>query len=209
MKKKARDSGGEKLNPEFVKYGQKEGQLEFGRLHLQTDDLEAAVTSGAYLQGYDSRHYMSLDIDGHRKGWTLNRCPGSYEVLCGSDTKQNEFGFFLLSENGDIVIRAPRGRIRMSAMDIDLRAEGTDNKRGSINIDSNQSVNIKTGTFDVVATVGARIFTPHTLNIVANTSMNLVSNFINSLTAGSASSPAKSSPPSQTTPEFNKQSSYS
>ena len=208
MTTKARDSGGEKLNSEFIKYGQKDGQLEFGRLHLQTDDLKSAVTSGAYLQGYDSRHYMSLDIDGHRKGWTLNRCPGSYEILCGSDTKENEFGFFLFSENGDIVIRAPKGRIRMSAMDIDLRAEGPDNTRGSINIDSNQSVNIKTGTFDLRATVGGRIFTPHTLNIVANTSMNLVSNFINGLTSGSATKPAKSSPPTQSTAGFKLQSGY-
>lgn len=205
---KARDQGGEKLNPDWIMYGNKDGQIEFGHLHLENNNLDATVTSGVYLQAYDSRHYMSMDIDGRRQGWTLNRCPGSYEILCGTETKDNENGFFLLSENGDIVIRAPRGRVRISAMDIDLRAEGPDNTKGSINIDSNQSVNIKTGIFDVVANVSAKIFTPNSLNMIANTSMTLVSNFINGLTSASSSRPNKSAIPDKSTKRFIEYSSY-
>ena len=201
--------GGEKKNPEHVVYGTKDGKIEFGHLHLAGEGtLSSDVTSGVYLQAYNSLHYMSMDIDGPREGWTLNRCPGPYEILCasrdagipGSD-KGN--GFFLLAENGDIVIRAPKGRIRMSAMDIDIRADGPDNTRGSINLDSNQSVNIKTGTFDVIAQTGVKIFTPRTLNLIANTSMGLVSNFINGLTSASAKKPNKSAPASQSTQKFN------
>jgi hypothetical protein len=205
---KARSTGKEKQNPDRLIYGNKDGQIEFGHIHLSNDGLDSNVTSGVYLQAYDSRHYMTMDIDGIRKGWTLNRCPGSYEILCGTDTKERDIGFFLLSENGDIVIRAPKGRIRLSALDIDIRASGEDNTRGSINIDSNQSVNIKTGNFDVKANVGINIFTPYTLNMVANTSMSMVSNFINGLTSASSSKPSKTAPTTQSTQKFIQNSNY-
>jgi hypothetical protein len=204
----ARSQGKEKENPDHLIYGNKDGQIEFGHIHLSNDKLDSNVTSGVYLQAYDSRHYMTMDIDGIRKGWTLNRCPGSYEILCGTETKERDIGFFLLSENGDIVIRAPKGRIRLSALDIDIRASGEDNTRGSVNIESNQSVNIKTGNFDVKASVGINIFTPYTLNMIANTSMSMVSNFISGLTAASTSKPNKIGPSSQSTKKFNDFSNY-
>lgn len=211
---KQRPTSGEKENPEHVVYGTKDGQIEFGHLHLSTPDgLNADVTAGVYLQAYDSTHYMSMDIDGPRTGWTLNRCPGPYEIICaskdaGTPGSDKGVGYFLLSENGDIVIRAPKGRIRLSALDIDIRADGPDNTRGTINLDSNQSVNVKTGTFDVNASTGIRLFTPKSMNLIANTSMGMVSNFINGLTAASANKANKSGPSSQSTDRFKKYSSY-
>lgn len=206
--------GGPKKNPEYVRYGTKDGQIEFGHIHLANDvNLSSTVTSGVMLQAYDSRHYMTMDIDGPRKGWTLNRCPGPYQIWCASDdagtpNSSKGTGFFLLSENGDIVIRAPKGRIRMSALDIDIRADGQDNTRGTINLDSNQSVNIKTGSFDVKAETGVRIYTPKSINIIANTSLALVSNFVNGLTAASAKKGNKSSSSSQSTQRFKQYSDY-
>lgn len=218
-KLKTRPGGnGPKENPEYVRYGTKDGQLEFGHLHpSNAEATESDVTSGFFAQGYNSLHYMSMDIDGPRAGWTLNRSPGPYEVVSASSNAGvvnaegqtwPGVGFFLLSENGDIVIRAPKGRIRMSALDIDIRADGPDNTRGSINLDSNQSVNVKTGSFDVNASVGIRIFTPKSMNLIANTSMGLVSNFINGLTAASAKRSNKSAPKSQSTQRFNQYSDY-
>lgn len=204
---------GEKKSPNYVKYGTAEGQLEFGHLHLGTEgDLKSDVTSGVMLQAYDSRHYMTMDIDGVRKGWTLNRSPGPTQTICASDDagivgNEKGIGYFLLSENGDIVIRAPKGRIRLSALDIDIRADGTDNTRGTINLDSNQSVNIKTGTFDVQANVGIRAFTPKTLELVGNTSLHIVGNFVNAFSSATSTLPNKAFPLS--TVEFNTKSLYS
>ncbi len=203
---------GEKENPEYLKYGTKDGQIEFGHLHLGTEgDLKSDVTSGVMLQAYDSRHYMTMDIDGARKGWTINRSPGPTQTVCATDDagiigNEKGIGYFLLSENGDIVIRAPKGRIRMSALDIDIRAEGQDNSRGTINLDSNQSVNVKTGTFDVQASVGARVFTPKTLDLVANTSLHLTANFVNAFSAASSTLGNKAFPLSTT--EFKTKSLY-
>jgi len=197
---------GPKTNPETISYGNKDGRIKFGHLHMENENLDSCVTSGVYLSAYDSRHYMSFDIDGHRKGWTLNSCPGSYQILCGEDIKKGDFGFFLLAENGDIVIRAPNGRVRISGLDVDIRADGPDNTRGSVNIDSNQSVNINTGIFDVKASVGAKIFTSATLSLIGNTSMKIVSNFVEGLSAATSTKPSKTFPDS--TSQFNKFSSY-
>jgi len=200
---KRRPSSGAKCNPEHVVYGTKDGQIEFGKLHYgSSSSLESDVTSGVYLQAYDSRHYMSMDIDGVRKGWTSFRSPGPHQIWCASDdagtpnasvTSGNwpGAGFFLLAENGDIIIRAPKGRIRMSAMDIDIRAEGPDLTKGSINIDSNESVNIKTGKFDVKANKGLTMFTPRNLELATNTSLNFVANFTCGLTAATQYKPDK------------------
>lgn len=203
---------GEKKNTEYVKYGTKDGQIEFGHLHLGSESgLKSDVTSGVMLQAYDSRHYMTMDIDGIRKGWTLNRSPGPTQTICASDDagiigSEKGIGYFLLCENGDIVIRAPKGRIRLSALDIDIRAEGKDNKRGTINLDSNQSVNIKTGSFDVRASVGAKIFSPKSINLIANTSLHFVSNFINGFSSTTATLPNKAY--KKSTSDFKIKSSY-
>lgn len=203
---------GEKRNPEYVKYGTKDGQLEFGHLHLGSEgELKSDVTSGVMLQAYDSRHYMTMDIDGVRKGWTLNRSPGPTQTICASDNagivgSDKGVGYFLLAENGDIVIRAPKGRVRISGLDVDIRADGTDNTRGSINLDSNQSVNIKTGSFDVKASIGVRIFTPKTLDLVANTALHFTANFINGFSSATAALPNKAY--AKSTTDFIKKSSY-
>jgi hypothetical protein len=199
----------DKKNIDAIDYGNKDGQISFGRLHLANDGgTESDVTSDVMLQGSDSRHYMTMDKDGKRKGWTLNRCPGVYEIKCGTDVKKDQPAFFMMADNGDIIIHAPNGRIRMDALDIDILAHGTDNTRGTINIESNQSVNIKTGSFDLYASTGVKLFTPKSMNMIANTSMGLVSNFVNGLTAASSTKPSKSAPITQSTGRFNEYQSY-
>lgn len=206
MLTKKQSSGGKKANSEHLVYGNRQGQIEFGHLHLGLNgSVDADCTSGVFLQAADhSSHYMTMDIDGPRQGWTSNRCPGPYQIWCASEHagKTNSsplnnwpgVGFFLLAENGDIVIRAPKGRIRMSAMDIDIRAEGPDLTRGTINLDSNESINIKTGNFDIKAQKGITIFCPKTINIASNTSLNFVGNFVSSLSAASNWKPDKLNP---------------
>lgn len=200
--KKQSTSSGEKKDDKNIAYGTKKGSIKFGHLHLGSEgELGADVQSGVMLQAFDSRHYMTMDNDGVRKGWTLNRCPGPYLIKCASDSAgvmdtDNDLlpegiGYLLLAEKGDIVIRAPKGRIRLSALDIDIRADGQDNTRGSININSNQSVNIETPIFDVKAATKIRLYTPDSMNIIADTSLTFVSNFMNGLTAASSLKPNK------------------
>jgi hypothetical protein len=181
----------------FVYGHRSKGTIKFGHLWMDSEgNLETAVQSGVMLQAYDARHYISMDINGARKGWTLNRCPGTYQILCGTDLKADGIGYLCISEMGDIVIRSPNGKIRMEAQDVEIIANGTGNNRGNIELDSNTSVKIDTPMFDVNAKSGIRMFTPFTFDLVANTNFRLVSNFISGLSCATRSTPDKSNPKS-------------
>lgn len=205
---------GAKTDPETITYGNKDGAIHFGYLYsANLDATSAQAVAGVHLQGFHSLHYISLLKNGPMKGSTINRCPGPFQIVCASehagnigDTNGN--GFFLFAENGDVVIRAPNGRVRISGLDVDIRAEGSDNSRGSINLDSNQSINLKTGSFDVKATLGVKMFTPKSIDIIANTTLGLVSNFVNGLTAASKTRPAKNIPPEASTTKFIRSQNY-
>jgi hypothetical protein len=205
---------GPKTNPESVVYGNKDGLIHFGYLYsANMDATSASAIAGVHLQGYHSLHYMSMMKNGPMQGATINRCPGPYQIICASEHAgvigQTEgTGYFLFAENGDIVIRAPNGRVRISGQDVDIRADGSDTSRGSINLDSNQSINLKTGSLDMKATLGMKLFTPKSIDIVANTSLGLMSNFINGLTSGSSTRPAKTIPSSASTQKFKTSQNY-
>lgn len=176
-----------KESKEELGYGNMYGEIQFGHLNLAgTDGLEADTMASVKLQAWDDIHYLMMDMDGKRPGWTTNRCPGVWQVKCGDNRKPNDVSIFMRAENGDVIIQAPNGRIRLQAQDIDIRADGEDNTRGTINIESNQSVNVKTATVDVRGSVGINIQTPFSINMVANASLNMVSNFVNGLSSASA-----------------------
>lgn len=181
-----------KKSYEAISYGNLFGLISFGGLNLAGNGgLKSSVITGVTLQAFDSLHYCKLEDFGNRAGWTLNRCPGVYTVKCGDNVDKNDIGMFFRTENGDVVIQAPNGRIRLFAKDIDIRADGPDNTRGTINLDSNQSVNIKTGTFDAKAEHGIRIYTPASMKLVGNTNLRLVSNFMHGLSAALKDLPNK------------------
>lgn len=179
-------SNGPKETFEALQYGNRFGHLSFGSLNLAgTGGLEADVLTGVSLQAYNSLHYVHMENDGDRKGWTMMRNPGTWEVKCGDSLKGGGLGALIWAENGDIVLRAPNGRIRLEAVDIDLNATGYNEKNGYINIESNNTVSVKTGTFKVKADNGINLFTPQAINIVTNTAMNLASNLVGGLTSAS------------------------
>lgn len=173
----------------------KYGGVEIGHLHLANPKkkLPANVTSGLMLNAKDSRHFTTMDIDGIREGWTINRCPGTYEIVCADDVDSEKVGFELECKNGDIIIGAPNGNVRIYGINVDIMAKGGfDNTTGVINIESNESVNIVTQTFDVNAKTGIRIFTPYTMELVANTVLKVSTNFFDGLSSASSVKPSKS-----------------
>jgi hypothetical protein len=177
-----------KASKEELGYGNMYGEIQFGHLNLAGfGGLEADTKSSVKLQAWDPLHYYTMDMDGKRPGWTTTRCPGVWQVKCGDNRRPDDVSIFMRAENGDVIIQAPNGRIRLQAQDIDIRAEGEDNKRGIVNIESNNSVKIKTGDFDVRASVGISMQTPFSIKMVADASMTMLSNFVEGLT--SASSP--------------------
>ena len=191
-------SSGDKETFESLQYGNRFGHLSFGSLNLAgTGGLEADVLSGVMLQAYNSLHYVHMENDGIRKGWTMMRNPGVWEVRCADTVRPGDIGGYIHIENGDLVLKAPNGRIRLQAVDIDLRADGTNERTGYINIESNNTVSVKTGQFKVEAQNGAIIFSPQSIELVSNTAAKLVSNFVGGFTSASNIFGAKAMPQSK------------
>jgi hypothetical protein len=188
-------SSGPKETFEALEYGNRWGKVYFGGLNLSGQGgLEADVLSGIGLQAFNSLHYIQMENDGPRKGWTLQRNPGVWEVKCGDNVKEGEIGAYIQVENGDLVLKAPNGRIRLQAVDIDLRADGYNQKTGVINIDANAEVSIRTDKFKVTSENGISLFSPQAIDIVTNTAMNLAGNFVGGFTSAAAQLGAKALP---------------
>ena len=188
-------SSGSKETFESLTWSNRFGALTLGTLNLAGQGgLEADVLSGIGLQAANSLHYMQMENNGPRKGWTVNRTPGVWELKCADSVKEGEIGAYMHVENGDLVLKAPNGRIRLQAVDIDLRADGYNQKTGVINIDSNNEVKITTETFKVKSENGISLFSPQAIDIVSNTAMNLASNFVGGFTSAAAQFGAKSLP---------------
>lgn len=187
--------GGENKTSNNLTYGNTHGEVRFGHLHAANPQtLGSDVTSGVMLQAFDSNHYLTLDNTGKRKGWTTSVTPGSHNIVCGVNvpdgmTPEQFNAFFCVAQNGDIVLKSERGRIRLIAQNIDLVAEGPSSSgSGYVNINSNQGVNIDTGYLSLVAKQGIKIITPRNMQLVANTSLNLISSFIQNFTSATSNS---------------------
>lgn len=161
-------------NYHTIRYGNKDGELKFGHIHNDNEISAFMVRSGS-----DTRHYMSMDATGNegRKGGTINRCPGTYQIKCGDDvTSDPEDGtpaFYVECVNGDIIFSATRGRIKFQAENIEFLASGSDNKNGVITIKSNEKVEIISKNVEVNASSVAKFFSSNTCKIVGNAILDI------------------------------------
>ena len=105
---------------------------DHGTITLGLVDYVGSVTSAFMVEGKDSRHSFSLDNDGERKGWTCSTSPGNFQVECGSDNVEAQDSLILEAKNGNIIIKAHNGKIRLQGTDIELVAVGEGDSKGNI-----------------------------------------------------------------------------
>ena len=83
--------------------------------------------------------------------------PGSFQVKAGDnakvtdDNKNNDAGITMDAVSGDIILRAPQGKIRIEAQDIELVANGYNGRTGYIALDSNEKLILKSKSVDIRA----------------------------------------------------------
>ena len=89
-------------------------------------------------------HYFQMDETGGsptspRKGGTIFRGPGAFQVRHGTGVQKEIPGVYIDSGNGDMILIS-QGRIRIIAEDIDLIATGGGGERGVINVNANEKI---------------------------------------------------------------------
>ena len=167
----------ENKNYHTIRYGTAEGEIKFG--HVHTDNVRSAVMLRSGFHTW--RHYMTMDGPGgqdFRTHSTTFRGPGAFQVKHGDGVPNEQPGIYLDAVSGDIIIRAAKGRIRMEAIDVDIKATGS-GERGNIVLDANEKVIINAQTIACNAKAAARFFSEKTVEVVGNNVLNMYGGFVN------------------------------
>jgi len=166
----------EKKNYHNVRYGTAEGEIQFG--HITADNEESAVML-RNCNAYD--HYITMDSTGDptRKNGTICVSPGSFQVKAGRTLdKEAQFGVYIDAENGDLVLRAANGKIRMEAQDIWMNATGHDGKTGNMVVTCNEKFLVNAQIVDVSSKASSKFFSEKTVELIGNQLLNIYGGFI-------------------------------
>ena len=123
-----------------------EGGSYYG--HSMANNAKMAVMlRRIFPSPFKRAQYVGLQQGGALDGSVIVSAPSTFQIACGEAPVQDVAGVWY-AENGDIVIAAPRGRIRLSAMSIDLIATGTGTPpegTGYVSINANTEFNVEAG----------------------------------------------------------------
>ena len=192
----------QRKNYHTVRYGTRDGEIQFG--HIHQDNNESAVM---LRSGHDPLHYITMDHTGDevRKNSTICKSPGSFLVKAGVNAKKsknnesNDAGILLDSESGDIIIRAPKGKLRIEAQDIEMIAKGYNGKTGMIKLDSNEKIVLKSKSVDIRAVQTAKFFSENKLDVAGNAILNIYGGLVDISDGATAVLGSKTGPSSTQT----------
>ena len=107
-----------------------EGGLFFG--HVMKNNAKMAVALRAiFPSNFTKGHFIGLQQTGKLRGSIINSAPAVYEIFCGEKPVNGKAGVWF-AQSGDIDIRAPQGKITLSANNIEIISTGSGNKTGHI-----------------------------------------------------------------------------
>jgi hypothetical protein len=166
-----------KKNYTAITYGNDHGSISFGHIHKQGD-----VTAAVILQTPDGEHQFSLDKDGKRKGWTTSTSPGNFQVECGSANQEAQDSLMLNAKNGNIIIRANNGKIRLEGTDIELIAIGEGGSKGNIRLTASENITTDSKKLLMNATSHYKLATPGTGEVISNGVLKMYGSIIQGVT---------------------------
>ncbi len=156
-------------NYHTIRYGQADGEIKFG--HITADNVQSSVL---LRSGRQSNHYITLDSSGdkHRKGGTICRGPGAFQVRAGDNVEKDKIGVYVEAVSGDLVLRAPSGRVRIEGVNVDITASGADGKNGNITMSANEKIIGDAQIIKMSSKVSTTIFSEKTCEIIGNGILN-------------------------------------
>ncbi len=122
-----------------------EGGVYLGHCMTNNAKMAAGLRRIFPAYGYKRSQYIGLQQGGALDGGIVCSTPTVFQIACGEqpafkdkgNPTDNGVAGVWHAENGDIIIGAPNGRIRMFAESIDLLVEGDGEKTGYVNITAN------------------------------------------------------------------------
>jgi hypothetical protein len=170
----------ENFHPYYI--GTEHGRISFGEVRKSNEISACMLQSGPD----GGRHYFTMEETGSAeegtKGATKVYCPGTFTVKSGKDIvnyaeggsdSRNIPAMWYEAENGDIIIKAPRGRIKLEAESIELTAKGFDGGTGNILLDADDKIALNAQIVDVKSRVSTKIFSESTVDMIGKGIMNI------------------------------------
>jgi len=133
---------------------------------------------------FQTSHYIALQQSGALDGAIIASAPSVFTVLCGEkpvkidseenysisnvDNKSDGIGAYIRSENGDIVLSAPNGRVRIMARDIDLISKGNGSTTGYVNVRANATIDSEAPTINMQAVDAIGLGAERNINLNAS-----------------------------------------
>jgi len=163
--------------------GTEHGYISFGEVNTYSNEIDACKLQNGPDGG---RHYIRMQETGSKedgsKGSTHIVCPGALTALVGKDIVNYPDGsseprgipaIFYEAENGDIVLTAPRGKIKIAAEAIEIIATGSDGRTGVVDISADDKINLKAQIIDINSTVSTKIFSENTVHVIGKSLLNI------------------------------------
>jgi hypothetical protein len=170
-----------KQNYTAIRYGNDHGSISFGHIHKLAD-----VTSGVLLQTSDGEHKFFMDKDGERKGWTTSVSPANFQVTCGETNTEAEDTLMLHAKNGNILITATNGKIRLQGTDIELIAVGEGGSKGNIRMKATENIELDSKKLLMNAKNHYKLVSPGSGEVVANSVLKIYGSIIRGVSDGCA-----------------------
>ena len=173
----------QKENKHPYQAGTEHGYISFGEVNTYSNEIDACKLQNGPDGG---RHYIRMQETGSKedgsKGSTHIVCPGALTALTGkdivnyppgSDTPRDIPAIFYEAENGDIILTAPRGKIKIAAEAIEIIAKGSDGRTGVVNINADDKILLDAQTVDIQSKVSTKIFSEKTIDMIGKGIMNV------------------------------------
>ena len=149
------------------------GSIYFGKIHQNSD-----VISDFAVLCSDGEHFMSMDKDGQRPGWTTFMGPGCFQVECGSNREKTQDAVMINAKNGNIDIVATNGKIRLQANDIELIAVGEDTAEGNIKMKASENISGDAKKIVMNSVNNTKMMSSGICEAIGNSGLNLYGNII-------------------------------
>ena len=173
----------QKENNHPFQLGTEHGCIAIGKVNTYSNEIDAFKISNGPDAG---RHYIRGQETGSKedgsKGSTHIVCPGTLTALTGkdivnyppgSDTPRDIPAIFYEAENGDIILTAPRGKIKIAAEAIEIIATGSDGRTGVVNINADDKILLDAQTVDIQSKVSTKIFSEKTVEVIGKGILNV------------------------------------
>ena len=144
-----------------------------GKIHKNSD-----VISDFAVLCSDGEHFMSMDKDGQRPGWTTFMGPGCFQVECGSNREKSQDAVMINAKNGNIDIVATNGKIRLQANDIELIAVGEDTAEGNIKLKASENISGDAKKIVMNSVNNTKMMSSGITEAIGNAGLNLYGNII-------------------------------